>query len=128
MSFEGLLPVYGPWLIFAVVGLESAGIPLPGETTLIAAAVLAGTAHELSIASVVLAAAAAITGDNLGYWVGRRLGRPLLRRYGRYIHIDVERLRLGQYLFARYGAAALSSGRLSSAGVCTRGIISAART
>jgi hypothetical protein len=49
MSFEGLLPVYGPWLIFAVVGLESAGIPLPGETTLIAAAVPAGTAHELSI-------------------------------------------------------------------------------
>ena len=112
MPFEGLLRVYGPWLIFAVVALESAGIPVPGETTLIAAAVLAGTAHELSIASVVLAAAAgAITGDNLGYWVGRRLGRPLLRRYGRYIHIDEERLRLGQYLFARYGAAVVFFGR-----------------
>jgi membrane protein DedA with SNARE-associated domain len=51
------------------------------------------------------AAAGAITGDNLGYWVGRRLGRALLRRYGRYIRIDEKRLRLGQYLFVRYGGA-----------------------
>jgi membrane protein DedA with SNARE-associated domain len=112
MHFETLLPVYGPWLIFAVVALESAGIPVPGETTLVAASLLAGTTHDLSIASVVLAAAAgAITGDNVGYWVGRALGRPLLKRYGRFIHIDEGRLRLGQYLFMRYGPAMVFFGR-----------------
>jgi len=84
-----LLPAYGPWLVFAVVGLESAGVPLPGEMTLIAAALLANKTEELSITTVVIAAAVgAIVGDNFGYWAGRRFGRPLLQRYGRKIHLD----------------------------------------
>ena len=84
-----LLPVYGPWLVFAVVAIESAGIPLPGEMTLIAAALLANKTEELSITTVVIAAAVgAIVGDNFGYWAGRRFGRPLLQRYGRKVHLD----------------------------------------
>ena len=107
-----LLPVYGPWLVFAVVAIESAGIPLPGEMTLIAATLLANKTEELSITTVVIAAAVgAIVGDNFGYWAGRRFGRPLLQRYGRKVHLDRRRLKLGEYLFRRYGSAMVFFGR-----------------
>src|ERR1700675_1512877 len=83
-----LIPTYGPWIIFGVVSLESAGVPLPGETILFAAALLAATTGQINIVIVVLAAAAgAIVGDGMGYMVGRRLGLPFLRRYGRYIRL-----------------------------------------
>lgn len=109
---EDLLPIYGPWLVFAVVALESAGIPLPGETTLIGGAVLASVHPELSIASVVGAAASgAILGDNLGYWAGRHFGAPLLRHYGHYVRLDQQRLKLLQHLFNRYGGWLVFFGR-----------------
>ncbi len=101
-----LIPIYGPWIIFGIVALESAGVPLPGETVLIAAALLAATTGQISIVVVVLAAAAgAIVGDAMGYVVGRRLGLPFLRRYGRYIRLDEDRLLIGRYLFFQYGNA-----------------------
>lgn len=107
-----LLPVYGPWLVFGVVALESAGIPLPGETTLIAGAVLASVNPEISIVAIVTAAACgAIVGDNLGYWAGRRFGAPLLRRYGHYIRLDQNRLGLLQDLFNQYGGWMVFFGR-----------------
>jgi membrane protein DedA with SNARE-associated domain len=63
----GLIPIYGPWVIFGVVALESAGVPLPGETILVGAALLAGTTDQISIITVVTAAAAgAIVGDSTG--------------------------------------------------------------
>jgi membrane protein DedA with SNARE-associated domain len=75
-----LIPTYGPWIIFGIVSLESAGVPLPGETILVAAALLAATTGQISIVVVVLAAAAgAIVGDGIGYMVGRRFGLPLIR-------------------------------------------------
>jgi membrane protein DedA with SNARE-associated domain len=62
-----LIPIYGPWIIFGIVALESAGVPLPGETILIAAALLAATTGQINIVVVVLAAAAgAIVGDGMG--------------------------------------------------------------
>ena len=74
----GLIQVYGPWVIFVVVALESAGVPLPGETILVAAALLAATTNQIDIAVVVMAAAAgAIVGDGIGYIAGRRFGMPL---------------------------------------------------
>jgi membrane protein DedA with SNARE-associated domain len=107
-----LIPTYGPWIIFGVVALESAGVPLPGETILVAAALLAATTGQINIAVVVLAAATgAIVGDGLGYMVGRRLGLPFLRRYGRYIRLDEDRLLIGRYLFFRYGNAVVFFGR-----------------
>src|ERR1700720_4066096 len=107
-----LIPIYGPWIIFGIVSLESAGVPLPGETILIAAALLAATTGQINIAVVVLAAATgAIVGDGLGYMVGRRLGLPFLRRYGRYIRLDEDRLLIGRYLFSRYGNAVVFFGR-----------------
>jgi membrane protein DedA with SNARE-associated domain len=107
-----LIPTYGPWIIFGVVALESAGAPLPGETILFAAALLAAATAQINVFIVVLAAAAgAIVGDGMGYMVGRRLGLPFLRRYGRYIRLDEDRLLIGRYLFFRYGNAVVFFGR-----------------
>jgi membrane protein DedA with SNARE-associated domain len=107
-----LIPIYGPWIIFGIVALESAGVPLPGETILVAAALLAATTGQINIVLVVLAAAAgAIVGDGIGYMVGRRFGLPFLHRYGRYIGLDEDRLLIGRYLFFQYGNAVVFLGR-----------------
>jgi membrane protein DedA with SNARE-associated domain len=107
-----LIPIYGPWIIFGIVALESAGVPLPGETILVAAALLAATTNQIDIAVVVAAAAAgAIIGDAIGYMVGRRFGIPFLRKYRRYIRLDENRLLIGRYLFFQYGNAVVFFGR-----------------
>ena len=107
-----LVTNYGYWIVAVVVGLESLGVPLPGETTLILASVYAGSSHRLSIQWVILAAAAgAIVGDNLGYQIGRRAGYAFLRRYGRYVGLDEARLKAGEYLFQRFGGRVVFFGR-----------------
>jgi membrane protein DedA with SNARE-associated domain len=84
-----LLSTYGYGVIALVVALESAGLPLPGETVLVSAAAYAGTTHDLAIAPVIAAAACgAIIGDNIGFWVGREAGPPLLAKIGPYIGLD----------------------------------------
>jgi membrane protein DedA with SNARE-associated domain len=99
-------------VVAGIIALESMGIPLPGETTLVLAAVYAGTTHRLDIAMVIAAAAAgAIIGDNFGFWIGRKIGFPLALRYGRYIHLNQGRLKLGQYLFLRHGGKVVFFGR-----------------
>jgi membrane protein DedA with SNARE-associated domain len=111
-SLIRLIQIHGPWIISVVVALESAGVPLPGETTLVAAALLAAATNQIDIAVVVAAAAVgAIVGDGMGYTVGRRFGMPLLRKYGRYIRLDENRLLIGRYLFFRYGNAIVFFGR-----------------
>lgn len=111
-SLIRLIQVHGPWIISVVVALESAGVPLPGETILVAAALLAATTNQIDIAVIVAAAAAgAIVGDGIGYMVGRRFGLPLLRKHGRYIRLDENRLLIGRYLFFRYGNAVVFFGR-----------------
>jgi membrane protein DedA with SNARE-associated domain len=107
-----LLQSYGYYAVFAFIALESLGIPLPGETTLIAAAVYAGSTHHLNIAVVFLvAAAAAILGDNAGYWIGRSGGQRLVNRYGRFVRLDATKLKIGRYLFARHGGKVVFFGR-----------------
>ena len=107
-----LIPIYGPWIIFGVVAFESAGVPLPGETILVGAALLAATTGQINIIVVVLTAAAgAIIGDGMGYMVGRRFGLPFLRRYGRHIRLNEDRLLIGRYLFFQYGNAVVFFGR-----------------
>ena len=107
-----LIPIYGPWIILGIVAFESAGVPLPGETILVAAALLSATTGQINIVVVVLASAAgAIVGDGIGYMVGRRFGLPLIRRYGRYIRLDEDRLLIGRYLFFQYGNAVVFFGR-----------------
>ncbi len=75
------LTTYGLGLLFVLILLESAGLPLPGETALIAASILASRGHFDIIVVIVVAAAAAIIGDNGGYYVGRRWGRKILARW-----------------------------------------------
>jgi membrane protein DedA with SNARE-associated domain len=109
-SFEHELPAliatHGYWIVALVVALESMGIPLPGETVLVSAAIYAGATGNLEIAGVVAAAATGATvGDNGGYWIGRRVGLPLLLRYGRYLRIGEDKIKLGRYMFARYGGS-----------------------
>lgn len=107
-----LLTTYGYWAVLLFVAIESTGIPFPGETMLLVAAITAGTTHKLSIPFVILAAACgAILGDNVGFWVGREGGYRLLRRYGRYIRLDERRLKLGQYLFIKHGGKVVFFGR-----------------
>jgi membrane protein DedA with SNARE-associated domain len=72
---------HGLVLLFLAVAIESAGAPVPGETALIAAAVLASEGHYSIFSVIVIAAAAAIIGDNIGYWLGRVGGRKLLFRW-----------------------------------------------
>jgi membrane protein DedA with SNARE-associated domain len=106
------LTVYGYWAVLLFVAIESMGIPFPGETMLLVAAIYAGTTHRLSLPLVILAAASgAILGDNLGYWIGRQGGYRLLRRYGHYLHLDECRVKLGQYLFRKYGDKVVFFGR-----------------
>jgi len=102
----------GLLLLFALLTLEGAGIPVPGEASLIAASILAATTHQISIASVILVAAAAIVvGGTSGYWIGRTLGVRLLTRYGRYIWLSEARLKSGRYLFLRHGGKIVFFGR-----------------
>jgi len=107
-----LLSTYGYGLVLVVVALESAGVPLPGETVLVSAAIYAGTTHNMDIACVIGAATAgAIVGDNIGFWIGREVGPPILERFGDIVGLDARRRKLGQYLFRRYGGAIVFFGR-----------------
>ncbi len=111
-QISALLSAYGYGLVVVVVALESAGVPLPGETVLVSAAVYAGTTHNMKIAGVIGAAAAgAIVGDNIGFWIGREAGPPILERFGDMVGLDARRRKLGQYLFLRYGGAIVFFGR-----------------
>jgi membrane protein DedA with SNARE-associated domain len=109
---QPLVAEYGLYAVFVIVMLESAGVPLPGETALVLASIYAGATGELNIAQVIaVAAAGAIIGDNMGFWVGRHFGMPLLKRYGRLIHIDERRLAFGEAMFRRHGAKIVFFGR-----------------
>ena len=108
---ENLVADYGLVLLFALVAMESAGIPLPGETALIAAAVLASHG-DFSIAAVIaVAAAAAIIGDNIGYWAGRTGGRRLLERWSRVGRWSGGVIERSERFFARHGAKTVFIGR-----------------
>ena len=103
---------YGYWAIFGLIAGESMGIALPGETALLAASIYAGRTHHLSIYMIILAAASgAVLGDNIGYAIGYFGGFKLLRRFGKFIGIDEPKLKLGRYLFLRYGGRIVFFGR-----------------
>ena len=103
-SIAHLIHAYGLLVVAGTIGLEGVGFPVPGETSLIVASVIAGTKHELNIVAVILTAAgASIVGRSVGYFIGRNFGYWLLLRYGRYVWINEARIKLGQYLFLRHG-------------------------
>src|SRR5215475_12003683 len=113
-SIQGFVEGHSQWallIMFALLALESFGLPVPGETALIACSVLASQG-SLSIGWVlVVGIAAAIIGDNLGYWAAREGGRPLLQR-NRFTRAYAEKyLPKGERFFARHGGKAVFLGR-----------------
>lgn len=109
---HGLIASYGLIVLFFVLMLEAIGVPLPGESALIAAALYAGSTQEFSIYAVVgVAAVAAIIGDNIGYEIGRIIGYPLLERYGHVVKLTPKRLTIGRYLFLKHGGKIVFFGR-----------------
>lgn len=111
-TIKPLIAQHGYLAVFCIVALESSGIPLPGETALVLAALFAGATGLLDIKLVIaLAAAGAIFGDNFGFWAGRRFGLPLLLRHGGKLGLTDDRIKLGQYLFDNHGAKIVFFGR-----------------
>jgi membrane protein DedA with SNARE-associated domain len=111
-ELTNLISTYGYWAVGGMIGLESMGIPLPGEATLITAAIYAGATQDLNIVYIIASAAAgAIIGDNIGYWIGRKGGYPLLVRHGWRLRLTERRIKLGQYLFLRHGGKIVFFGR-----------------
>jgi membrane protein DedA with SNARE-associated domain len=103
---------WGYWVVLVAVMVETMGVPFPGETALLAAAVYAGTGRPLNIALVILAAAVgAIMGDNFGYLVGYRGGYPLVRRILRALRIKEAALDSSQAYFIRHGDKTVFIGR-----------------
>ena len=96
--------IYGVWLVAGFIALESIGLPLPAEAALMAAAIFAARTHDLDIWSLItVAILAAIVGNVAGFWIGRRFGYRLLMRYGNRVGLTEGRIRIGQWLFMRYG-------------------------
>lgn len=97
---------FGYWAVVLVLLLENAGIPVPGETTLLYASFLAWSEHRLKLPLIIVFGIAACTlGDNLGYFIGHRGGRPLLERYRSLFRIREASIARAEQMFARYGAA-----------------------
>ncbi|MGE4245645.1 MAG: DedA family protein [Parvibaculaceae bacterium] len=110
-DLEPLIREYGLPALFLLLVLESVGLPLPGETALILTGTLAGRG-ELPLPAVLLTAwAGAVAGDNLGFLIGRRAGRPLALRHGGKVGITPARLAWVEGVFARYGPLAVAFAR-----------------
>jgi membrane protein DedA with SNARE-associated domain len=115
VNADHLVRTYGYWAVAAIVAMESLGVPLPGETILVLAGAYAGRTQKLSVWGVfATAAAAAIIGDNIGYWIGDKGGYRLLRRFGHYVRLDEAKLKVGRYVFARHGGKVVFFGRFVS--------------
>jgi len=107
-----LIREHGVIAIGGITMIEAMGIPAPGESAVIAAALYAATTHEFGIVPLVASAAAgAIMGDNIGYLIGRSFGFALLHRYGGKVGLTPKRIKLGRYLFQRYGSRVVFLGR-----------------
>lgn len=106
-----VLDHYGYIAIGSFVMLEDFGVPVPGETILIAAAVYAGVGRLNVVAVGLIAVAAAVVGDNIGYAIGRFGGRALVLRFGKYVFLTSERLDKAESFFGRYGGIVVTVAR-----------------
>lgn len=108
---QSVVATYGYFAVFLLIFLESLGVPLPGEVTLLAAAIFASTG-KLQIQWVIITAAAASTlGGLAGYTVGRTAGRAFVLRFGRYVFLNEDHLGQAERFFARRGDVAILVGR-----------------
>src|SRR5215469_5804551 len=102
-SLAGPLNHYGYWAVLLFVTIEDFGIPVPGETILIAASVYAGAGRLNVIMVAVIGFAAAVIGDNIGFAIGHYGGRAAVLRWGRYVHLTEQRLNKAEDFFQRHG-------------------------
>ena len=99
---------WGYWGVAAFLLLENAGVPLPGETVLLLASVLAFKSHELRLPWIIVVGTIACTaGDNIGYLIGSAGGRPLLERWKNFFHVKDEHIHSAEELLHRYGPIAI---------------------
>jgi membrane protein DedA with SNARE-associated domain len=102
-----LFVLYGYWTVFFGVMLENAGLPVPGETVLLIASFLAANSDAVDLKIewvIVVAICGATLGDNIGYWIGRRGGRPFLKRHAQRFFVRTSHLQRAERVFQRYGA------------------------
>lgn len=99
----GQLNHYGYWAVLLLVLIEDFGVPVPGETILIAAAIFAGAGRLNIVAVAVVGFVAAVVGDNIGFALGHFGGRALALRWGKYIFLTEERLDRAEVFFNRHG-------------------------
>lgn len=118
-----LLEDHGYLAVGALVLLDNCGIPVPGQTILVAAAVYAGTGRLSFPAVLAVALVAAVVGDALGYLVGRAGGRAFVHRWGRYVLLTPARFQRAEDFFGRHGAAVVTWARFVDILRQTNGII-----
>ena len=102
----GVAPILDRWgylAIAGIIGVESFGVPAPGQTIMVAASVYAGAGRMNIFAVAAVSFVAAVLGDNVGYWIGVRGGRKAVHRFGRYVFLTPERFARAEKFFARRG-------------------------
>ena len=110
-NLEELINTWGYGVVFAAMVLESAGLPLPGETVTLLGGYAAGSGH-LNLAGVIAAASSgAMVGDSIGYWVGRRAGWPLLLRVGRLLRQSPGQMETLRIQFLNHAGKSVLLGR-----------------
>lgn len=115
VSIHHLLTSWGYLAVLALVAAESLGVPLPGETIVIAAGAYAGSTHKLSVWLIFLAAAAAaVAGNAAGFFIGNKGGYRLLIRYGHYLRVTESHIKVGLFLFDHHGGKFVFFGRFVS--------------
>ena len=103
---ESVAPILDRWgylAIGGVIGVESFGVPAPGQTIMVAASIYAGYGRLNIYIVAIVSFVTAVLGDNIGYWIGLRGGRKVVHRWGRYIFVTPERLERAEQFFARRG-------------------------
>jgi membrane protein DedA with SNARE-associated domain len=126
-TIHGLLHHYGYAFVFLLLLTEAIGLPVPGETVMVAAALYAASTHRLGLAPLLAAAfAGTVAGGMIGYVLGRRFGAPLLLRYGRRVGMHADRRLLGRYLMQRNGATLVFLGRFVALLRCVTAVLAGA--
>ena len=113
-GLEGFVRHYGAFAVMPIIAIEALGAPVPGESLLIFASVLAGRG-EMSLSALLACAwAGSVIGDNLGYLIGRKLGRATVLRYGAKVGLTNERFSAIESNYIRYGYATVLFARFFS--------------
>ena len=110
-NLEELINTWGYGVVFAAMVLESAGLPLPGETVTLLGGYAAGSGHLNLVGVIAAASGGAMVGDSIGYWVGRRAGWPLLLRVGRWLRQSPEQMETLRLQFLNHAGKSVLLGR-----------------